>query len=145
MSINYRAIAGYGFFTDVLNTNWTDPRTHERRDHIWGRLPRETREFLGIEYFFEGDFDHETLELILPRDFPDLSFKWVGNPYSHDRSNDGLFVHVKTTLVEEDQGKPVALKDKGFVSARARQALTDVAALFGDDVEPGWFVWHEVS
>lgn len=147
MSVNYRTEAGYGFFSDIQKTNWSDPATHERRDKIWAFMPQEMRSLLGSsKYFFEEDFDHEVLRSMLTSQFPELDLVWYGDAYAYPLPKSSLFVGVKSTLIRvgEDDG-PVDLSEHGFVSAAARAQLQEVAALFAETKEPRWFAWMSVS
>lgn len=146
MSVSYTAMAGYGFFTDILKTNWANPETRARQDIIWDLLPQNAKSYYGKKSnYFEDDFDHETLYDMVKERFSELEVQWYGNPYSKN-IQERLFIAVKSTWVESSEGdKPIDMSQHSFISAAARAQLTEIADLFFAQTEPRWFTWLQVG
>lgn len=72
MSVVYQSFVGYGFFSKVTDTDWSDPATHERRDLLWEMVPEKYKDPLPKDHWFNEDFDHETLEGRLKTRYPRL-------------------------------------------------------------------------
>ena len=145
MSVDYNAMAGYGFKTNIFKANLIEPRWADFRKAIWNALPANDRKYYGNpEAFFDDDFEKDSLDEAVQSLFPDLQVQWYGNPYYNDKSGDSHLVLVKSTVVRTEG--MVDMSKNSSVSLQAILALDEARKLFGDEEEtPRWRVWLQVS
>lgn len=144
MSVEYAAVTGFGFKTDILKTDVMTDSYAKFRKIIWKALPASSRKYFDKpKYFFDDDFSYESLAEAVQALYPSLHVQWYGNPYINDRSGDQLLILVKSTFVRTGRMVDIGIKHK--VSASDLRDLQAAHQLLEGVDDPSWRVWLEIS